>query len=122
MLYPQNLLKPIWNYLKTLEIDLLRRKAKITNEDPFADTSRLNDNASDDVEAAEQFGHARAEAMSRQTEDALARVQAAMKRVEQGTYGKCAKCGHMIDTDRLSIDPTVSLCTDCAKAKVKAKK
>ena len=122
ILYPQNLLKPVWDYLKSLEIDLLKRKAKINNEDPFADTARLNDNASDDTEAAEQFGHARAEAMSKETEEALTRVQGAMSRVEKGTYGRCVKCDSMIDTDRLSIDPTVELCAPCAKAKVKAKK
>lgn len=115
MLYPKQLLTPVWEYLKKLENDLLKRKAKIAKEDPFSDSSRLNDNASDDTEAAEQFGHARAEAMGKVTGEALKRVRKAMLRVEKGEYGKCVNCGKMVDTDRLSIDPTVELCVSCAK-------
>lgn len=116
MQYPRNILQPVLDYLKKLEGDLLHRKKSLANEDPFADASRLNDNASDDTEAAEQFGHAQATALSEETAGALKRVRAAMGRVEDGTYGKCVKCGAMIDTDRLGIDPTAELCMKCAKA------
>ena len=115
MQYPRNVLQPVWDYLKKLEGDLLHRKKSLANEDPFADVSRLNDNASDDTEAAEQNGHVLSEAMSEETMDSLKRVQGAMKRVDDGTYGKCSKCGEMIDTDRLGIDPTAELCMNCAK-------
>lgn len=114
MLYPRQILQPVFEYFKNLERELVRRKARIAKEDPFGDSSRLNDNASDDTEAAEQFGHARAEAMGEETADALRRVREAMQRVERGEYGKCTSCGGMIDTDRLSIDPTAALCLDCA--------
>ncbi len=116
MQYPRNILQPVWDYLKKLEGDLLHRKKSLAKEDPFADASRLNDNASDDTEAAEQFGHAQAAALTKETSDALARVRQAMKRVDEGTYGKCVKCGAMIDTDRLGVDPTAELCVTCAKA------
>lgn len=115
MQYPRNILQPVWDYLKKLERDLLHRKNSIASEDPFADASRLNDNASDDTEAAEQYGHAQAQAMSKETSEALARVRQAMERVEKGSYGKCIKCKQMIDTDRLGIDPTADLCMVCAK-------
>lgn len=116
MQYPKNVLQPVLDYFKKLERDLLKRKTQIASEDPFADTARLNDNASDDTEAAEQFGHAQAAAMSTETEGALARVRSAMARIDDGSYGKCIKCGAMIDTDRLGIDPTAEICMDCAKA------
>lgn len=115
MQYPRNVLQPVWDYLKKLEGDLMHRKSSLANEDPFADVSRLNDNASDDTEAAEQNGHVLSEAMSEETMDSLKRVRKAMKRVDDGTYGKCNKCGEMIDTDRLGIDPTAELCMNCAK-------
>ena len=115
MQYPRNILQPVFDYLKKLESDLLHRKTSLDNEDPFADASRLNDNASDDTEAAEQFGHAQSAALGAETSDALRRVQSAMKRVDDGTYGKCIKCGEMINTDRLGIDPTAEYCMDCAK-------
>ncbi len=115
MQYPRNLLQPVWDYLKKVEADLLHRKDALAKEDPFADTARLNDNADDGTEAAEQFGHAQSAALSSQTSSALKRVRSAMKRVESGNYGKCTKCGEMIDTDRLGIDPTAELCVKCAK-------
>lgn len=115
MQYPRNILQPVLDYLKKLESDLLHRKTSLAKEDPFADASRLNDNASDDTEAAEQFGHAQSAALGEETSDALSRVRQAMKRVDDGTYGKCVKCGDMINTDRLGIDPTADLCMDCAK-------
>lgn len=119
MQYPRNILQPVWDYLKTLEIDLLHRKKSLAQEDPFADASRLNDNASDDTEAAEQFGHAQAATLSAETSGALKRVREAMKRVDSGSYGKCVKCGVMIDTDRLGIDPTAERCVKCAKKAAK---
>ncbi|MBP9670617.1 TraR/DksA C4-type zinc finger protein [Candidatus Woesebacteria bacterium] len=115
MQYPRNVLQSVFDYLKKLEGDLLKRKSSLAKEDPFADTSRLNDNASDDTEAAEQYGHAQAATLSEETSDSLKRVRQAMKRVDDGTYGKCIKCGEMIDTDRLGIDPTAELCMSCAK-------
>lgn len=121
MQYPRNILQPVWDYLKKLEEDLLHRKKSLAKEDPFADTSRLNDNASDDTEAAEQNGHVQSETLSEETADSLKRVRDAMKRVDDGTYGKCVKCGLMINTDRLGIDPTADLCMDCAKKGTKSK-
>lgn len=115
MVYPRNVLQSVWDYLKKLEGDLLKRRSSLAKEDPFADSSRLNDNASDDTEAAEQNGHAMSAALGAETSDALRRVRGAMRRVDDGTYGKCGKCGEMIDTDRLGIDPTADLCMSCAK-------
>ncbi|MEI6690886.1 MAG: TraR/DksA C4-type zinc finger protein [bacterium] len=115
MQYPKNLLTPILVALKKLETDLLSRRAKLKAEDPFADISRLDDNADDGTEAAEQFGHDQSEAMNSQTTSMLSRVRGAMTRIEAGSYGQCVKCGNMIDTDRLGIDPTAELCIACAK-------
>lgn len=115
MNYPRNLLTPVLEYLKKLEFDLLKRKRQLSKDDPFADTARLNDNASEDTEAAEQFGHATAEALSFETEAALKRVRGARSRIDTGVYGKCANCGSMIDTDRLGVDPTTEYCVNCAK-------
>jgi len=119
MNYPTTLLTPILDYFRKLEKQLLMRKKKIASEDPFADTTRLDDNADLGGEATEQFGHEQAAALGQETEEALVRVQSAMKRVEDGSYGRCVKCSEMIDTDRLGIDPTAELCMACAKKKAK---
>lgn len=119
MNYPKQLLSPILEYFKKVEQQLLSRKKKLATEDPFADPSRLDDNADMAAEASEQFGHEQSAAMGAETDLALARVRGAMKRVDNGTYGKCVSCGAMIDTDRLGIDPTAELCVACAKKNVK---
>ena len=113
--YPKNLLSPLLKYLKKEERELVDRKKRLERDDPFKDSQRLNDNASDDIEAAEQLGHHQSEALSAETEAALMRVRDAMDRIEKGVYGVCESCGNIIDTDRLGIDPTAKYCINCAK-------
>lgn len=46
----------------------------------------------------------------------LADVLAALKRIEDGTYASCARCGAEIPPDRLEAVPTASLCIQCKEA------
>lgn len=41
-------------------------------------------------------------------------LQAALHRVNEGTYGQCEKCGAQIDPERLEILPTTLRCANCA--------
>ena len=43
----------------------------------------------------------------------LARTVAALRRVEDGTYGLCADCGEAIDERRLRALPATPFCTPC---------
>ncbi len=45
---------------------------------------------------------------------ALARIVAALRRVEDGTYGACLECNAPIDRDRLAALPEAATCIDCA--------
>ncbi|MCR9255086.1 MAG: TraR/DksA C4-type zinc finger protein [Alphaproteobacteria bacterium] len=45
------------------------------------------------------------------------RVAAALKRIEVGDYGHCVSCDEPIAPKRLSHDPAVPTCIDCASAK-----
>lgn len=47
-------------------------------------------------------------------------VQEALARVDDGTYGRCAVCGHDIDDERLEARPEVATCRDHADAPVTA--
>jgi DnaK suppressor protein len=44
---------------------------------------------------------------------ALAEVDAALARLAQGSYGRCAKCGQEIAGERLEILPMAALCMPC---------
>ena len=45
----------------------------------------------------------------------LAAIDAALKRIEEGTYGTCVSCGDQIRYERLEATPWVSLCIDCKR-------
>ena len=43
----------------------------------------------------------------------LYEIEHALKRIEEGSYGKCESCGAEIDPDRLEILPETTLCVRC---------
>ncbi len=48
-----------------------------------------------------------------QLEAVLAKVNKALKAVENGTYGKCSKCQQNIEEGRLDIIPYADVCVSC---------
>ena len=44
----------------------------------------------------------------------LQQIEAALHRIENGTFGICATCGDTISDERLSVVPQTALCRDCA--------
>ena len=44
----------------------------------------------------------------------LRMIEAALKRVDEGEYGYCAKCGSQIAEERLEVLPATPFCKDCA--------
>ena len=49
-----------------------------------------------------------------QAERQLAEVEAALARIEDGSYGTCAVCGRPVPPARLAARPTARTCVDCA--------
>jgi len=45
----------------------------------------------------------------------LGEIDAALARIENGTYGTCTNCGKEIPVGRLEASPWASLCIDCAR-------
>lgn len=41
------------------------------------------------------------------------RLEAALQRVQQGSYGNCCDCGSPIGLERLRSDPAAPFCMDC---------
>jgi DnaK suppressor protein len=48
--------------------------------------------------------------------DELDQVVAALRRLDEGTYGTCQDCGDAIDARRLQALPATPFCTDCQAA------
>ena len=45
----------------------------------------------------------------------LVAIDAALGRIEAGTYGKCVNCGAQIPEERLEAMPWATLCIDCKR-------
>jgi DnaK suppressor protein len=46
----------------------------------------------------------------------LAAVDAALARIDAGTYGRCTACGKPVAPERLEALPWAALCIDCQRA------
>jgi RNA polymerase-binding protein DksA len=49
------------------------------------------------------------------SEHVLADIDAALKRIEDGTYGVCSNCATEIPEERLDARPWATLCIDCQR-------
>jgi len=49
------------------------------------------------------------------SEHVLAEIDAALKRIEEGTYGTCTNCDRPIAVERLEALPWATLCIDCRR-------
>lgn len=43
----------------------------------------------------------------------LGKIEAALERIEAGTYGICEECGEWIGVERLRARPVTTLCIEC---------
>ena len=53
-------------------------------------------------------------ALKEQKRIRLGEIDAALERINAGTYGSCAHCGQMISSARLEAYPTAKYCLECA--------
>lgn len=60
---------------------------------------------------------AMAQGTRQRAEQSLRRIEAALRRCDEGSYGECQDCGELINPRRLALDPEASFCIACAEAK-----
>ena len=70
-------------------------------------------------EATEAFELEKRLVFEKRLRDQLAGVEHALKKFEEGTYGRCDVCGQPIDLDRLEALPQASLCLSCKTKQAK---
>jgi len=79
------------------------------------------DNQADDYGSGHHYGDDASELMLRErnlplrdnAEELIAAVDAAMQRLDDGSYGTCARCGQPIVPARLEARPAAIYCIDC---------
>jgi len=52
----------------------------------------------------------------------VAKINEALERIEDGTYGMCERCGRPISVERLKARPVTTLCIKCKKKQETAEK
>jgi DnaK suppressor protein len=61
-------------------------------------------------------GQAMAKASQQRRHIQLQRIETALRRIENGAFGWCLRCGEAIAPKRLDFDATAPLCIDCANS------
>lgn len=102
----------IKNKLKELKSKLEKEIDLYKKEDPYLLENRSISNTLDD-DITETEGHDRIYATQIQLTENLRQVQEALKRIEEGKYGICKRCGQKINSGRLGVMPQAVLCINC---------
>jgi DnaK suppressor protein len=55
-------------------------------------------------------------AQQRRRQAELGAVNSALRRIEEGEFGYCIKCGEDIAPERLEHNPAITTCIDCARS------
>lgn len=69
--------------------------------------------AEDEVATADEPRLQVARVLTLAAESALADIDAALRRLEEGAYGTCERCAEPIPWERLEVLPMTGLCTPC---------
>ncbi|MGP8060573.1 MAG: TraR/DksA family transcriptional regulator [Acidimicrobiales bacterium] len=105
---------PAISYAELLEherADLCRQLSELG----FGDTGtglNYDPNFADSSQVTAERGEA--EALAGELRDALGEVEAAIVRLDDGTYGRCQGCGEDIAPARLEAMPAARFCIACA--------
>jgi DnaK suppressor protein len=102
--------------LEPYRITLLAERARLLEErgaaivapDPMTYGSQA-------AAASQVFAQQRDLALRDRTDQHLALVEAALERIEAGTFGRCVRCGETIAPERLDALPWAPRCIDCQR-------
>lgn len=94
-----------------------RRLAGLTGSYDAVVAASYDSNADDEHDpegATIAFERSQVGALIRQAQEALVEIDAALARLDAGSYGICERCGRPIGTERLEARPVARLCIGCA--------
>jgi len=101
--------------IKKIESQLRERLTLLSQRVDKIDDD-LSEPADDDFEemATEAANDEVLEGVSQLAEDEIRQIKLALKRIEDGVYGECIKCGEPISPARLEAVPFTTRCINCA--------
>ncbi len=83
------------------------------NEVMAASRDTNADDEHDPEGATIAFERAQVDALARDARRRLAEIDAALLRIDGGSYGVCERCGRPIDPARLEVRPAARTCVAC---------
>jgi RNA polymerase-binding transcription factor len=93
--------------VQTLHDDLARSLEEATDED--GNDSHLGDSATETLDREIE------QSLEENAEHLLASIDAALTRIQEGTYGICERCGRPIGEERLEALPYATKCIECKR-------
>jgi DnaK suppressor protein len=107
--------KPIEEGLKAEQESLVRQIAEIEARysDDNAEAARSGDEGEPETITTDRE---RDLSLLENARDLLDQVERALRKIADGTYGRCATCGKAIEAARLKALPHASLCIACKRA------
>jgi RNA polymerase-binding protein DksA len=99
--------------------ETLQRLATLTDDFAEVVAASRDSNADDEHDpegATIAFERSQLDALANQARGHLAEIDAAIARLEDGTYGMCEQCGQPISDARLRARPVARACITCASA------
>jgi DnaK suppressor protein len=104
---------------ENIEKALKARLSELTNRVVEIDSERRKPLSADLEEQATDLENQEAlEAIENSEIHEIHQIQEALKRISEGTYGICARCGEDIDRKRLEALPTATRCISCATSAI----
>lgn len=94
--------------------DLKKQLESIEAQDPYNRESYADENTQDD-DASEREEHDRVEAIRNSLQEKIKKVEDAIDRIHDLSYGICSECGKPIDQARLKVLPETDLCITCGR-------
>ncbi|GAA4362579.1 TraR/DksA C4-type zinc finger protein [Nocardioides caricicola] len=98
--------------------ETLHRLANLTDDFQAIVAASKDTNADDEHDpegATIAFERSQVSTLVRDAQRHLAEIDAAVERLEAGTYGVCERCGQPIGDGRLEARPVARLCIRCAE-------
>jgi DnaK suppressor protein len=108
---------PARSRLEAERAEALERLASLTHDFEAVVAASLDSNADDEHDpegATIAFERSQVGSLVRQAQQHIVEIDAALTRLENGTYGACEGCGLAIGDDRLEARPVARTCIRCA--------
>ena len=112
--------KDLADFRKLLDIEkekILRHLENLSNSQELPD---VNVNAGDSADiAAVEINQANLQKIGKRETYLLKKIELALSKIDDETYGTCESCGEDISPARLKVRPVAQLCIDCKQEQEK---